>query len=289
MRRVLFLFILFSFITFSFSGKKIKFKCSKFGDINYSKYKRFLKSGIKIVDFMPGGKIKIGLIYPGSLKIRGWNKPKIKVKYLITSYGENEEEAKKKIDAIFPRIASNNFTALIETEISGDVLGRIDYVIYVPGLRTDLKIDVAEGFVDISDVNGWIEITDCKGYLKLKNLKGYVSAVTKEGDILSILKGNRWEGLTFSARTLKGDAILFMPVKFDVDLTLISLHGKIDVDYPPVEIDGEEYELIPTKKKDGEGLTQTIGEGGPPVVVQCDNGKITFKQYDPKLEYIEDN
>ncbi len=286
---IFFTLTIFLMSSLLFSKDKVKFKCSKFGDIDFSKYKKFLKSGIKILDFMPGGKIKIGLVYPGSVKIVGWNKSKFKVKYLITSYGSSEKIAEENIDKIYPRIAANDFSGLIETEISRkDVLGRIDYVIYLPKYRTDLKIDIADGFVDITDMNGWIEITDCKGYLKFKNMRGYVSAVTKKGDILSILNGNRWEGLTFSARTYDGDAVIFMPVKYDVDLTLITLNGKIDVDYPPMVVDGEEYKLIPTKKKKGEGLTQTLGEGGPPVMIQCDKGNISLKQYDPKLEYVED-
>ncbi len=288
-RKLFFIFLFFLLTLFVFPKNKVKFKCSKLGNMDFSKYKKFLKSGIKILDFMPGGKINISLLYPGSIKIKGWKKPKLEVKYLITSYGKTEKIAEENIEKIYPRIAVGDFDGLIETVESGNgVIGRVDYVICIPKFRTDLKIDVSDGFVDITDVNGWIEITDCKGYLKFKNLRGYVSAATKKGDILAILNGNRWEGLTFSARTFDGDATIFMPVKYDVDLTLISLKGKINVDYPPMVVDGEEYKLIPTKKKGGEGLTQTLGEGGPPVMIQSDVGNISLRQYDPKLEYVED-
>ncbi|MBP7868252.1 MAG: DUF4097 family beta strand repeat protein [Acidobacteria bacterium] len=242
----------------------------------------------KPLKFYPGGMINIDTGFMGNLTIEGGLKPEVMIRATITAYGKTQEETLANFQEIYPRINRTETVINITTTHPEKFdRGKIDYHLVVPKYRTDMKIFTNRGFISIRDLNGWIEADTAKGYLQLNNLSGYISCKTLEGDIQAQLKGKRWEGLQLSAVTDKGDVKVFMPAEYHCDLTLITLRGSIEVDYPTYLVDEEESGIGVAKKKDGACISQQVRDGGPCVVIQTGCGQLTLQQYDPEKEFLD--
>lgn len=242
----------------------------------------------KPLKFYPGGKINIDTGFMGNLTVEGGLKPEVMIRATITAYGKTQEETLANFQEIYPRInRTETVINITTTHPEKFERGKIDYHLIVPRYRTDMKIFTNRGFISIRDLNGWIEADTAKGYLQLNNLSGYISCKTLEGDIQTQLKGKRWEGLQFGAVTDKGDVKVFMPGEYNCDLTLITLRGNIEVDYPTYLVDEEESGIGVAKKKDGACISQQVRRGGANVVIQTGCGQLTLQQYDPDKEFLD--
>lgn len=255
---------------------------------DYNGLIRLQQEQTRMVNFMPGGKVRISCGFQGSLTVEGWDRPNVMIRQTVMAWGTSHEAAVKNMDLISALITPTATDLSIATIHPGHFnLGRIDYLIKVPSYRTDLNIKSNIGSVTLKNINGWMEADTVYGYFTLVNLSGYVSVRTRRGDMLVQLKGSRWEGLQIAGNTGEGAVQLYMPVEYSTDLSLITVQGKIDVDYPPFQVDELDSKIEVARKKDGEYVSQRIRMGGGNVVFQTGKGPIRLRQYDPRLEEIE--
>lgn len=241
----------------------------------------------KTSSFNAGGRIQVSTGEMGSLSVIGWERPEVRIEATITAWGNDQADSEKNLELINPKVTRGDVAITLTTEApAGFLRGRIDYVLRVPSYRTDFVVRSMRGAVSFQDLNGWMEVDTGIGYLRLANLSGYVSARTREGDVQVQLKGGRWDGLELSAMTGKGDATIFMPTDYQTDLTLITLKGEIQIEYPSFQIDEEEFKIVPAVKKKGMYVNQRIRDGGPAVTVQTGDGKGRLQGYDRRLETL---
>jgi len=220
----------------------------------------------KEFSFFPGGKVEIAAEAPGSLRIVGWGKGSVKMEAEKIVYYLSPEEAKAEIAKAPVRVKYGQTSATIRTAPSLSSKMEVNLTLYVPGYKTDILGKMSRGDFAIEGVNGWVELTVVtEGSIEAKSMSGYFSARTPHGDILVDMDGKRWNGLEFAAVTQSGSASLLLPVKYSASLQLETRNGKISVDYPPQEVEGE---IVPPDieiRKTSQVLKAAVGDGGAPI------------------------
>lgn len=228
------------------------------------------------IKFYPGGKVEILAGVPGSVKIVGWKKGLIRIEAEKIVYHATPEAAKEALQKRF-RVRYNQTSATIQTSGTSDAMIEINLTIYLPGDRTDVTAKMDLGDFSIQEVNGWIEATLLReGSIEARGMSGYFSAATPRGDVTVEMSGNRWRGLEFAAVTQQGSATLGLPKEYSAALQLETRAGKIDVDYPPQVVDGEEQPPDIVISGHAQLLKATVGDGGPPVKLITHAGNVSL-------------
>jgi DUF4097 and DUF4098 domain-containing protein YvlB len=232
----------------------------------------------KDFSFFPGGKIEISLGVPGSLKIVGWKQGSVRVEAEKIVYYATEEVAKAflKISPLRVHHTQTDVTIRAMTSPELPAIMEVNYTVYVPGEKTDIKARIDKGDFSIEGVNGWIEATVKEGSLDAKSIAGYFSGITQKGDILAEMSGVRWNGLEFAAVTQMGSATLVLPKTYSAALLLETRNGKIAVDYPNRVFEGEEIPPDIIIKKTFQQLKATVGDGGAPIKMATSSGDISL-------------
>jgi DUF4097 and DUF4098 domain-containing protein YvlB len=235
----------------------------------------------KEFSFFPGGKIEILSDAPGSLKIVGWDKGSVRMEAEKIVYYLPREEAKAEVLKSPIRVRFGQTSSTIQTRISPSATMEVNLVVYVPGYRTDVVARMNRGDFSISGVNGWLEVTIAsEGNIETKSVSGYFSGTTPRGDISVEMDGIRWKGLEFLAMTQYGSANLLIPEKYSAALQLETRNGKITVDYPPQEVEGEIVPPAIEISKTAQSLKATVGDGGSPVKLVTHSGDVTLSKKD---------
>jgi DUF4097 and DUF4098 domain-containing protein YvlB len=232
----------------------------------------------KQFNFYPGGKIEILTGVPGSLKIVGWNKGSIRVEAEKIIYYETAEKAKAFLQKSPLRIRHNETSVTVRAIAAPELpaILEVNYTIYVPSEKTDIRTSVEKGDFSIEGINGWVEVTSKEGSLEAKSMAGYFSGNTLRGEIFVEMSGKRWNGLEFAAVTHQGSANVRLPEKYDAALQLETRNGKIIVDYPNQVVEGE---VVPPEimiRKTSQSLKASVGDGGAPLKIVTYSGDISL-------------
>jgi len=232
----------------------------------------------KQFNFFPGGKIEILTGVPGSLKIVGWKKGSVRVEAEKIIYYETPEKAKAFLQKSPLRVRHNETSVTIRAIAAPEppAILEVNYTVYVPGEKIDIRAGVEKGDFSIEDVNGWIEVTSKGGSLEAKSMAGYFSGNTLRGDIFVEMSGNHWNGLEFAAVTQQGSANIRLPRKYDAALQFETRNGKIIVDYPNQEVEGEEIPPEILVRKTSQTLKASVGDGGAPIKIASYSGDISL-------------
>jgi hypothetical protein len=234
--------------------------------------------------FYPGGKIGVTIGVPGSLKIIGWKKGSFRMEAEKIVYYLPAEEAAEllKKSPIRLRHTETSITIQAPVTVPPPANMEINITLYVPRDRTDCKIGIDRGDFYIEFVNGWVEATMKEGSVDAKSMAGYFSANTLRGDIHAEMTDNRWRGYEFAAMTQSGSIELKIPTDFSAALQLETRDGKITVDYPPQEVEGE---IVPPEiiiNKTAQSLKATVGDGGAPIKIATASGDVKLSKNEDK-------
>lgn len=226
--------------------------------------------------FYPGGKMTVASKLPGRVRIIGWEKGAVRVELEKIARGVSKDEAGSLFEKHPLRVRYDQTSAKIEVDGKPVEDESIEYnfAIYVPGYKTDLKVEIYRGAISVDAVNGWIEVSTGQGPLEASSLSGYYSGRTRDGDIRVEMSGTAWRGLELGAVTLAGSVDLVLPEKYSASLQLETLDGNVLVDYPPQTVDGETVPLKVGVRKKAQALDASIGSGGAPVKLISHAGDI---------------
>jgi hypothetical protein len=229
--------------------------------------------------FYPGGKIEIGAAAPGSFKIVGWQKAFVRVEMEKIFFYVSPDQAHVLAKMYPVHVTRTQTSAKITTSGPKNpvVNMEVNFQVYVPWERTDLKIKMIKGDLSVATLNGWTEATIVEGNVEAKDLAGYFYAVTKQGDLKVELFGKRWTGYSFSARTERGSVDLSLPVDYSANLQLHTKDGNISTDYPEQMVEGESVPLKVMAKDKTRTLSTEIGTGGSQIKLVTSSGDIVFK------------
>ena len=232
----------------------------------------------KQFNFYPGGKIAISVQVPGSLKIIGWKKATVRMEAQKIVYYETEENAGALLKKSPIRVRHNQTSVTISTSKPSvpDETLEMNLTVYVPGDKTDIKALIYHGDCSIESVNGWVEVSTLNGSLEARDLSGYFSGDTQSGDLIVEMSGIRWRGYEFAAKTRSGQIRLRLPSKYSAALQLETRNGKISVDYPPQEVDGEMVPPEIVENKNAQSLKASVGDGGGPIKLATYSGDISL-------------
>ena len=230
--------------------------------------------------FYPGGKIGISIGVPGNLKIEGWNRGSVRMEAEIKVYSLAEEKARALLEKSPIRVRYTDAVSTIQVAEESELKGfiEVNMIIYVPGARTDLVVQIKKGDFTIDTVNGWVEATVAEGNIDLTAIDGYYSIKTQKGNILANLSGSRWNGQGLTAVTQEGGVDLLIPEKYSAVLQLDTRNGEISADYPPQEVEGE---LVPPEivvRKKAQQLRARVGDGGAPLHLGTQSGDVSLKK-----------
>jgi DUF4097 and DUF4098 domain-containing protein YvlB len=232
----------------------------------------------KQFNFSPGGKLQVLAKTHGNLKIIGWNQSSVRLEAEKIVYYASPEDAKALLQKFPIRVRYDQTSGLIQTEgnPAPPVTMEIHLTLYVPSLKTDLDIQVFQGDLSIESVKGWIEASIQEGSLDAKSTAGYFSCKIERGDVRAEMTGKRYEGYEFAAMTRQGSVELYLPPKYSAALQLETRNGKITVNYPAREVDGELQppEIIISKKT--QSLKASVGDGGAPIRLATYSGNVSL-------------
>jgi DUF4097 and DUF4098 domain-containing protein YvlB len=226
--------------------------------------------------FYPGGKIAIAAGASGTVKVIGWKLAAVRVEAEKIVYQADSPETRKLADQ-FPisvRYAATSATIQFRAPVQPTAEAEVNGTIYVPAMRTDLKVQLIKGDFAIGGVAGWIEVNTEDGSIEATALQGYFSGMTKHGDITVEMSGPRWEGHGFTAATRHGGIGLLLPQIYSAALQMETQDGTITIDYPEQEVEGEKVPLTAVAHKNGRSLKASVGEGGAPIRLSTAAGDI---------------
>lgn len=228
--------------------------------------------------FYPGGKVGISLEVSGNLKVIGWKKGFIRMEAEKIVHNLPEDAAKAFLKTPPIRVRYTDTSATIQAAGAPEAPGVLEtnLTVYVPGEKSDLTIRLSRGNLSVDTVNGWIEATIAEGSLEATAVSGYFSGSTGKGNIQVEMSDNLWRGLEFGSMTQEGSIELRLPAKYSAALQLETRKGKIVVDYPPQEVDGEEVPLQIVTQKNSQLLRASLGDGGAPLRLSTYSGDITL-------------
>lgn len=199
-------------------------------------------------------------------------------------------------------------THYLQQNLSGDA-GRVDYDITVPAdctvivhasagpitierLRGDItadgdgaNIDVKDaadghvhlktlkGTINISDIsNGHIEVNSVSGPVTLTNVSGpRVEVNTTNGKV--IYRGNFASNGDYDITTYSGDIDVFMPANASTDVSLRSVSGKVENDFP---FQPKQHSALALAT--GKSFAGTSNQGGSSVALRSFSGTIRVKK-----------
>jgi hypothetical protein len=228
--------------------------------------------------FYPGNKLDITMGVPGNLTIIGWRKGYVRMEAEKIVYYASYEEAKGLLQKspIRVRYTQTSGSILTPPPPAPPAIMEMNLTLYVPGDRTDLNIRMGTGDLSIDSVNGWIDANVTEGNLEARSVAGTFSGVTKHGDIHVEMSGRQWQGLEFAASTDRGSVELLLPVEYSAAIQLQADGGKITVDYPNQEVDGESVPPDIVSGKKGQMLKAAVGSGGMPIKLLTRSGDVAL-------------
>ena len=231
--------------------------------------------------FYPGGKIGISIDVPGNLKIIGWNRGSIRMEAEIKVHSPaDEEKARNLLEKSPVRVRYTEATSTIQVAEAPELKGllEVNMVVYAPGSRTDLVVQIKKGDFTIEAVSGWVEANVGEGNMELTSVDGYYSVKTLKGNIFTNLSGSRWNGQGLAAATHEGRIDLLMPEKYSALVQLDAQNGEITVDYPSQEVEGELISPEVVVKKKAQHLRVRVGDGGAPLRLGTQSGDVSLKK-----------
>jgi hypothetical protein len=236
--------------------------------------------------FFPGGRIELTLGVAGDVRIIGWQRPAVVVEMEKIVYGMRQDQARALLGQFPVRV---RWTQSVATILAPATVPKkpspkavtpaieINFSIYVPMQRTDLKLQLVKGDLTIEEVAGWMEATLREGSMETRALSGYFSGMTDAGNIDAEMTGKRWNGYGFTAVTQMGTVLVRLPEEYSAALQLETRDGGLSIVYPEQLVDGESIPLAAVTNKNARSLSATVGTGGAPIRLLTKKGDVRLE------------
>lgn len=216
---------------------------------------------------MPAGPLTVDAGRNGGIRIEGADVSDIQIRAVVTTQARSEEAARQLASEVQVQAGSGKVSA-VGPAPRDDAWWTVSYRITVPR-RTDLDLQANNGGVSIRDVAGTMRFQTTNGGVRLTDLAGDVRGETRNGGLHVMLSGNRWDGAGLDVETSNGGVDLSIPEGYNAELTTRTVNGGFRTDFP-MTIQGE---LSPRQ-----GISTTLGAGGPPVRVRTTNGGLRINK-----------
>lgn len=216
---------------------------------------------------LPAGPLTVDAGRNGGIQVEGWDRNEIRIRAAVSASARSEADAKQLASEVQVQAGGGKVSSS-GPSTNGREWWSVSFRINVP-LRNDLDLNANNGGVSISGVSGNIRFQTTNGGVRLTDLAGDVRGETRNGGLHVMLSGNRWDGTGLDVETSNGGVNLSIPEGYNADLTTRTVNGGFRTDFP-MTIQGE---LSPRQ-----GISTTLGSGGPPVRVRTTNGGLRINK-----------
>ncbi len=216
---------------------------------------------------LPAGPLTVDAGRNGGIQVEGWDRNEIRIRAVVTANSRSEADAKQLASEVQVQAGGGKVSSSGPSTRNREWWS-VSFRINVPR-KNDLDLNANNGGVSISGVSGTIRFQTTNGGVKLSNLGGDVRGETRNGGLNVALSGSRWDGSGLDVETSNGGVTLTIPEGYNADLTTRTVNGGFRTDFP-MTIQGE---LSPRQ-----GISTTLGSGGPPVRVRTTNGGLRINK-----------
>jgi DUF4097 and DUF4098 domain-containing protein YvlB len=214
---------------------------------------------------LTAGAISVDGRQNGGVKVKGWDRNEVLVRYRIESRAPTKDEADQLASQV--TIATSNRRVHAEgPEGREDHYWSVGYEVFVP-YRTDLSLQAQNGGIAINDVQGKLEFSTTNGGVHLSGVGGSVRGGTTNGGLHVDLTGTRWEGETLDVKTTNGGVHLSIPEGYSAHLETGTTNGRVRFGFA-VNVPTNERGRYPNQ------ISTDLGSGGPTIRVITTNGSV---------------
>jgi hypothetical protein len=216
---------------------------------------------------MPAGPLTVDAGPNGGIRVEGWDRNEIRVLAVVSANARTEEDAKRLASEVRIEAGGGKVSSVGPTTQNREWWS-VSFRINVPR-KNDLDLSANNGGVSITGVSGTIRFETTNGGVTLTDLAGDVRGETRNGGLNVRLAGSRWDGTGLDVQTNNGGVNLSIPEGYNAELTTRTVNGGFRTDFP-MTLQGE---LNPRQ-----GISTTLGSGGPPVTVRTTNGGLRINK-----------
>ena len=199
----------------------------------------------------------------GSINVKGWDGPDVRIRATVSAWANTEAEAKAHATAI--RIGTTG-NKLVATVPAGAEHAAVSYEVFVPR-HTALALTTQNGSIHLAGVQSAITFSAQNGSVSLADLGGQVTGKAVNGSLSIRLSGSQWEGSGLDVETVNGSIKWEVPVDYSAQLLTSTTNGSLKTTLPQSDPKSHKHEI-----------KTVLGKGGQSVKAVTTNGSVTVKQ-----------
>jgi hypothetical protein len=216
---------------------------------------------------MPAGPLNVDAGQNGGISIEGWDRNEIRVRAIVQASSREDGSARTLASQVQVQTGGGRVYATGPENLRRQSWS-VSYRINVPR-KNDLDLRANNGGITINGVTGNMRFDTTNGGVRLSEVGGRVNGETRNGGLNVTLSGSRWDGDGLDVETSNGGVNLMIPEGYNAELETRTVNGGLRIDFP-ITVQGE--------LTGRQGLSTTLGSGGPLVRVRTTNGGVTIRR-----------
>ena len=216
---------------------------------------------------LPAGPLNVDAGQNGGISIEGWDRNEIRVRAIVQASSREDGSARTLASQVQISAGGGRVYATGPENVRRQSWS-VSYRINVPR-KNDLDLRASNGGITITGVTGNMRFDTTNGGVRLNEVGGRVNGETRNGGLNVTLSGSRWDGEGLDVETSNGGVNLLIPDGYNAELETRTVNGGLRIDFP-ITVQGE--------LTGRNGLTTTLGSGGPLVRVRTTNGGVTIRR-----------
>lgn len=202
----------------------------------------------------------------GSLAVRAWAGPDVRVRARVTGRAATAELARAQVATL--RLRPTGTTLEANT---GPAAGtwEVSYEVLVPP-QTDMRLSTENGLLTLENVRGNLRLTTAAGPLALRGVGGDVRGTTGTGNLKISLNGTAWQGSGLELTTTAGNIDWQLPADYAATVLARSTRGRVTA-----ALNTKRLNLLP------HSLAATLGKGGAQLKASSSSGNVQVAQPAP--------
>jgi hypothetical protein len=199
----------------------------------------------------------------GSINVKGWDGPDVRVRAQVTAWADTEAEAKAHATAIRIGTAGNKLSTTVP---DGMERAAVSYEVFVPR-RTALALTTQNGSIHLAGVQSAITFSAQNGSVSLADLGGQVTGKAVNGSLSIRLSGSQWEGSGLDVETVNGSIKWEVPADYSAQFLTGTTNGSLKTTLPQSDPKGHKHEI-----------KTVLGKGGQVIKAVTTNGSVVVRQ-----------
>lgn len=199
----------------------------------------------------------------GSINVKAWDGPDVRVRAQVTAWADTEAEAKAYATAIRIGTASNKLSTTVP---DGEGRAAVSYEVFVPR-RTALALTTQNGSIHLVGVQSAITFSAQNGSVSLADLGGQVTGKAVNGSLSIRLSGSQWQGGGLDVETVNGSIRWEVPADYSAQFSTGTTNGSLKTTLPQSDPKSHRHEV-----------KTVLGKGGQPIKAVTTNGSVVVRQ-----------